>query len=71
MACACGKRIDRNAATAPRVQGPAPSADQILASAQPRYLVVARQTSTDGKRFSTLTAAQDYARRSGGIIRQL
>jgi hypothetical protein len=47
------------------------SAETFLSSAQSRYLVVARQTSTDGKRFSTLTAAQDYARRSGGIIRQL
>jgi len=35
------------------------------------YLVVARRTATDGKRFSTLTAAQDFARRSGGIVRQL
>lgn len=71
MSCGCGKRVARNAAQAPRRPGPAPSAEAFAASAQPRYLVVARQTSTDGKRFSTLTAAQDYARRSGGIIRQL
>ena len=56
---------------APTKQGDAPSAEAFVASANPRYLVVARQTSTNGKRFSTLTAAQDYARRSGGIIRQL
>jgi hypothetical protein len=55
----------------PRKEGPVASADSFIAAANPRYLVVARQTSTEGKRFSTLTAAQDYARRSGGIIRQL
>jgi hypothetical protein len=72
MPCGCGgKRIPHDAATAPRKPGIVPSAETFAASAQPRYLVVARQTSTDGKRFSTLTAAQDYARRSGGIIRQL
>lgn len=71
MACGCGKTATRNAASTPHRTGPAPSAESFMASAPPRYLVVARQTSTDGKRFSTLTAAQDYARRSGGIIRQL
>jgi hypothetical protein len=71
MPCGCGKRIARDAATAPRRPGPVASAETFAASAQPRYLVVARQTSTDGKRFSTLTKAQDYARRTGGIIRQL
>jgi hypothetical protein len=43
----------------------------MLAASPPRYLVVTRLTDTDGKRFSTLTAAQDYALRSGGIVRQL
>jgi hypothetical protein len=71
MPCGCGKRIARNAATAPRKQGSVTSAESFAASANPRYLVVARQTSTSGTRFSTLTAAQDYARRTGGIIRQL
>lgn len=71
MTC-CGGRT-RQTGSEPRRKpsGPIASAETFLASAQPRYLVVARQTSTDGKRFSTLTAAQDYARRSGGIIRQL
>ena len=36
-----------------------------------RYLVVPNQTSTTGKQFSTFVAAQDYARKTGGIIRQL
>ena len=72
MCCGRDRVVDRSGATVTRPEpGPAPSADAFLATAQPRYLVVARQTSTDGKRFSTLTAAQDYARRSGGIIRQL
>jgi hypothetical protein len=74
MTC-CGRRTQpapRVAGTARRdLGGPVASADSFLAAAHPRYLVVARQTSTDGKRFSTLTAAQDFARRSGGIIRQL
>ena len=51
--------------------GEVASAESFVAAANPRYVVVARQTSTNGKRFTTLTAAQDYARRSGGIIRQL
>jgi hypothetical protein len=55
----------------PREPGSIASAETFIASANPRYVVVARRTATDGKRFSTLTAAQDYARRSGGIIRQL
>lgn len=72
MSSCCGQRHPRNdQPNPPRVTGPAPSAEAFIATANPRYLVVARQTSTDGKRFATLTAAQDYARRSGGIIRQL
>ena len=72
MAC-CGQRTPRRDGSEPRREptGPIASAESFLASARPRYVVVARQTSTDGKRFSTLTAAQDFARRSGGIIRQL
>lgn len=67
-----GRRTVRSTGTAGRASsGSTPSAESFVASAQPRYLVVARQTSTDGKRFSTLTAAQDYARRTGGIIRSL
>jgi hypothetical protein len=69
----CGhRRAARNAG--PRVEpksGEVASAESFAASASPRYLVVPRQTSTTGKRFSTLTAAQDHARRTGGIIRQL
>jgi hypothetical protein len=37
----------------------------------PRYMVKRHSGSSDGKRFSTLVAAQDYARRTGGIITQL
>jgi hypothetical protein len=75
MSC-CGQRSSSGGAAArqrakTQSTGQVASADSFLAAANPRYLVVARQTSTDGKRFSTLTAAQDYARRSGGIIRQL
>lgn len=72
MSC-CGRQAKQYDGTVvpPRPPGPVASAETFIASAQPRYLVVARQTSNDGKRFSTLTAAQDYARRSGGIIRQL
>lgn len=71
MSC-CGKRAQRpTTTTPPREPGQIASAESMMASASPRYVVVARRTSTDGKRFSTLTAAQDYARRSGGIVRQL
>lgn len=70
MGSCCGRRAP-GAPQPPRDRSPVASADGFIASATPRYLVVARQTSSDGKRFSTLTAAQDYARRSGGIIRQL
>ena len=69
MPC-CGRAAPRPNQT-PRKPGKIASAETFIASASPRYMVVARQTSTDGKRFSTLTAAQDFARRSGGIIRQL
>jgi hypothetical protein len=74
MCCGRDQRVGgaaRNQRPVPRKEGTVASADSFLAAANPRYLVVARQTSTDGKRFSTLTAAQDFARRSGGIIRQL
>jgi hypothetical protein len=54
-----------------RKPGQIASAETFIASASPRYVVVARRTANDGKRFSTLTAAQDYARRSGGLVRQL
>jgi len=68
----CGqKRTVRanDAPDPPRKPGTIASAETFAAT--PRYLVVPRQTSTSGKRFSTLTAAQDHARRTGGIIRQL
>lgn len=72
MGSCCGQRPTRQTGPEPhREPGVAPSAESFLASAQPRYVVVARRMANDGKRFSTLTAAQDYARRSGGIIRQL
>lgn len=73
MSCCGGrsKRVNRSTSTGTSGTGKVASAESLAASIQPRFLVVARQTSTDGKRFSTLTAAQDYARRSGGIIRQL
>lgn len=71
MSC-CGQRVTRTGPPPPpRPPGEIASAETFIASASPRYLVVARRTSNDGKRFATLTAAQDYARRSGGIIRQL
>jgi hypothetical protein len=47
------------------------SNDALIAASRPRYLVVASQLATEGRRFATLTAAQDYARSSGGIVRQL
>ena len=71
MTCCGGRTARRNTAEPRHITGPVPSAETFIASAQPRYVVVARRTAIDGKRFSTLTAAQDYARRSGGIIRQL
>jgi len=71
MSC-CGQRAGRaTEPQPPRPPGTIASAETFIASASPRYVVVARRTATDGKRFSTLTAAQDYAQRSGGIVRQL
>lgn len=35
-----------------------------------RYTVVRRSGETEGKSFATLTAAEDYARRTGGVIRE-
>jgi hypothetical protein len=68
----CGhKRVTRGRDPVQTASGEVASAESIAAAANPRYVVVARQTSTNGKRFTTLTAAQDYARRSGGIIRQI
>jgi carbohydrate-binding DOMON domain-containing protein len=67
----CCGRTPRSANQQERAQGSIASAETFIASAKPRYLVVARQAATTGKTFSTLTAAQDYARRSGGIVRQL
>lgn len=72
MSCCGGrKRVNRATSTGTSGSGKVASAETLAAAATPRYLVVPRQTSTDGKRFSTLVAAQDFARRSGGIIRQL
>lgn len=72
MSC-CGNR--RKTTTGepapPREPGQVASAETFIASARPRYMVVIRRTDATGKSFSTLTAAQDYARRSGGIVRQL
>jgi hypothetical protein len=36
-----------------------------------RYVVARSAGDTTGKSFATLTAAEDYARRTGGIIRQV
>ena len=73
MSCCGSRRIDSRAATSPvsTGSGQVASAETMLAAAQPRYLVVPTQTAVEGVRFSTLTAAQDYARRSGGIVRAL
>jgi hypothetical protein len=72
MSC-CGRPARQQDGTPapPPPPGQIASAETFIASAQSRYVVVARRQATEGKRFSTLTAAQDYARRSGGIIRQL
>jgi hypothetical protein len=73
MSC-CGQRAKSTRTTqtdSTREPGKVVSAETFVASAQPRYEVVARRTDTSGKRFSTLTAAQDHAKRSGGLIRQL
>jgi len=43
----------------------------VTAAARVGYEVVPSQTATRGKRFSSMSAAQDYARRSGGIIRTI
>lgn len=46
----------------------------LFAAAKPMYEVVPHAksgTTTRGKRFSTLAAAQDYARRTGGVMRSI
>ena len=72
MPCgSCGGSRSHSTVHPERKVGPAPSAEAMAASAQTRYVVVRSQTATEGKRFSTLNAAQDFARRSGGIVRML
>lgn len=75
MACGtCGDRRrtmhERRTAATSTTRRPVGS-NALTAGAKPRYLVVRNQLARDGKRFSTLTAAQDYAQATGGIIRQL
>lgn len=40
-----------------------------FAASRVQYVVVPNSASRSGKRFSTMQAAQDYARATGGIIR--
>jgi hypothetical protein len=63
MACSsCGKRSGRFPTTMQSGDGAAP---RVVTTSPVRYTV-------NGKRFSTLTAAQDYARNMpGAVIRQV
>jgi hypothetical protein len=40
-----------------------------FAASRVQYVVLANSAARSGKRFSTMQAAQDYARQTGGIIR--
>jgi len=53
-------------------QAPAPTSDErraLLAAARPSYAVA--RPGRAPKRFSTLIAAEDYARRTGGVVHSL
>lgn len=73
MGCNCGKnkRLNRRgvAVEEPRVHID-PTRAVFAAARPPAYVVVSHSGQLTGKRFSTLVAAQDYARRTGGIIRE-
>jgi hypothetical protein len=43
----------------------------VFAAATPRFKVVRSQIDQTGKTFSTQSAAEDYARRTGGIVQVL
>ena len=71
MACNCGKRgttLNRSPRTVSEQVDPTRA---LFASTRPTYLVLAHGATSGGKRFSTLAAAQDYARRTRGVIRTL
>lgn len=75
MSC-CGRSSHSSGSRQTAVtEGPPPidPTRALFAAATPAYVVVrnAGETSDRGKRFSTQLAAEDYARRIGGIIRQL
>jgi len=76
MGCNCGgrKQGTRAAAAAGLPEHQRNYVDPTLAlfaAAKPQYEVVKHGGSGKGKRFSTLAAAQDYARRSGGVLRSI
>ena len=73
MGCNCGKKRlgTREAANqVPENRTYVDPTRALFAAARPQY-EVAKQSGGKGKRFSTLAAAQDYARRTNGIIRPI
>lgn len=73
MGCNCGKARAQSARRGAVVEANREHVDPtraLFAAARPSYEVVAHAGGR-GKRFSTLAAAQDYARRTRGVIRTL
>lgn len=78
MGCNCGQqrkgtRATRAAAQEQNRQYVDPTR-ALFAAAKPSYEVLPHAQTANGgrgKRFSTLAAAQDYARRTGGVLRSI
>jgi hypothetical protein len=75
VGCNCGKvrrQGTREAAnTVPASRTYVDPTRALFAAAKPSYEVVPVGGGGRGKRFSTLAAAQDYARKSGGVLRSI
>lgn len=75
--CNCGQarkqgtRATAQAAQAERDRKYVDPTRALFAAAKPQYEVVQHSGGSKGKRFSTLAAAQDFARKSGGVLRTL
>ena len=67
MPCNCGKRGVSRTTTSPASGSTVDPTRALFAAAMPRYRVVPRGGGA-GKQFSTQSAAEDYARRTGGRV---
>lgn len=68
--CGGGRRAETRSSTSDSREYVDPT-QAVFAAATPRYRVVPHSGSSTGKTFSTQVAAEDYARRTGGIVQAL